>query len=103
MREGFDQGKRTYVVMVCGMQGMAWRDSAGALGAMQLAEGHTAAEPPLAVLQGHSDKAFPACLSTFDDEYLCAFTLSQLVSIAVVNEYPLVSSYSSSWLSHTAR
>ena len=25
---------------------------------MQLAEGHTAAEPPLALLQGHSEKAF---------------------------------------------
>ena len=36
--------------------GVAWRDSAGTLGAMQLAEGHTAAEPPLAVLQGPSDK-----------------------------------------------
>ena len=38
--------------------GMAWSVSAGTLGAMQFAEGDTAAEPPKAVLQGHSEKTF---------------------------------------------
>ena len=38
--------------------GMAWSDPAGTLGAMQFAEGDTAAEPPRAVLQGHSEKIF---------------------------------------------